>query len=50
MGQPKLPLDPEAVFKSTLLDPAGQTNLVSSQPNRLNWTLTNNSGNECFVS
>jgi hypothetical protein len=49
MGQPKLPLKPEAVFKSTLLDPAGQPNLVFSQPNRLNWTLTNNSEEDDLV-
>lgn len=36
--------DPTAVFQTTLLDPSGQPNLVfgSSQPNQLNWTLTNN--------
>jgi hypothetical protein len=55
MAQPTSPLAPEAVFRSTLLDPAGQPNLVfgSSQSNQLNWTLTNNatkSGQDLVVT
>jgi Fe2+ transport system protein FeoA len=55
MAQSTSPLAPEAVFNSTLLDTAGQPNLVfgSSQSNQLNWTLTNNStkaGNDLVVT
>jgi len=55
MAQPTSPLAPEAVFRSTLLDQAGQPNLVfgSSQSNQLNWTLTNNatkSGQDLLVT
>jgi hypothetical protein len=44
MAQPRSPLDPEAVFQSTLLDASGQPNLIidSTQPQELIWTLVNN--------